>query len=145
MEQRQKSTSGGEKIGIAFIACSKTKKAYSCPAKEMYQGALFKKALRYSLKNYQDVYILSAKYGVLSLDTIIDPYEKTLNKMSKKERMEWYGRVENVLQTLQGPFTFFAGKLYNAPFKGEKPLTGLGLGQQLQWFTKRLQCQTFLI
>ena len=42
--------------------------------------------------NPQTIFILSAKYGLLSTDTIIDPYEQTLKNMKSAERHQWSAR-----------------------------------------------------
>lgn len=127
---------------IAFIACSKTKKRYPAPARELYQGSLFKKALRYTESEFNQVYILSAKYGLVSLDKVISPYEKTLNNMSVKERKKW---AEIVLEQMEeeglddpSSHYFFTGSNYCEYFEGHKPLEGLSLGFQLQWFQGKL-------
>lgn len=44
------------------------------------------------------MYILSAKYGLLTLDQKISPYEKTLNTMSVADRKAW---AEMVLSQLR--------------------------------------------
>lgn len=52
-------------------------------AKDMYVSDLFKKSLEYARRlNPAKIYILSAKYGLLELDDMIEPYEITLNEMS---------------------------------------------------------------
>jgi len=137
MGKREQSTSNCDQI--AFIACSKTKKQYACKARYLYQGALFQKALRYAERNYSQVYILSAKYGVLHPDDIIKPYEKTLSKMSKQDVLLWYDLIHKQMieRKLIGEKIFFTGVLYNKPFDGEKPLLGLSLGKQLRWFNQR--------
>src|SRR3546814_9506263 len=35
------------------------------------------------------VLVLSAKYGVLDMDRIIEPYELTLNRMARADRIVW--------------------------------------------------------
>lgn len=124
---------------IAFIACSKKKLKYKSPAKNLYQGALFKKALQYTSTRYTEIYILSAKYGILGLDDIIEPYDKTIQKMSITERKEWGILVKNqmISRNLKPPFIFFTGSLYNSAFEGEKPLFGLSIGRSLFWFNKQ--------
>ena len=115
MGKQKESTSYCQAV-TAFIACSKTKKAYSSQARYLYQGSLFKKALKYAEKNYKFVYILSAKHGVVSLEQILNPYEKTLNNMNKQERKEWNKLVTQQIQekNLKRPFVFFTGKLYRS-------------------------------
>lgn len=130
----------------AFIACSKTKKSVPCKAREVYQGTLFKKSLQFVLsQSYTDVFILSAKYGLLELDQVIDPYELTLKTFSKSERREWASKVQNQISEKQisGEFWFFTGALYHEFFDGVFPLAGLALGRQLQWFDNRLQKNGF--
>ena len=63
----------------------------------MYVSPLFKYSLKYArLLNPDRIYILSAEYGLISLEQEIEPYEKTLNTFSKQEIKEW----EEKLQTL---------------------------------------------
>ena len=125
---------------IVFIACSKTKRSQATQARDLYCGTLFKKTLKYAEQKYSSIFILSAKYGVVSLNQIIPPYEKTLSKMSKTKRNEWYSLVKKQMKDLQlkPPYIFLTGKLYNQNFIGDKPLSNLSLGQQLQWFNKKL-------
>ena len=56
---------------IVFISCVKNKNDYPCAARDMYISDLFKKSLVYAeqLTESTTVYILSAKYGLLELDT----------------------------------------------------------------------------
>jgi len=66
----------------------------SCRAREMYAASdLFRKAYAYAIKHYDDVAILSAKYGLLPPDEEIIPYELTLNKMTKADQKAWAQRV----------------------------------------------------
>lgn len=71
---------------IIFISCGAKKCEYTCQAQEMYKGCLFKELLRYAkiraMVTNAEIYILSAKYGILDLTTIIEPYNKTINKQN---------------------------------------------------------------
>lgn len=138
MEKGQEPSCDSKKV-TAIIACSKSKRNRACAARFLYTGSLFKKALVYAEKNYKYVYILSAKFGILHPDHIIEPYNKTLLNMSTQEKNKWYLLVGEQLKTLKKPLTFFTGRLYNYPFEGFKPLEGLGLGEQLKWFNIRLK------
>lgn len=68
---------------IYLISCVKSKQAASpsCKAEEMYTSPLYRASLSHALNwadnKYEQVFILSAKYGLLSLDENIDYYEKT--------------------------------------------------------------------
>lgn len=75
---------------IIFIYCVKLKKNKKCKAEELYISDLFKKSLAYAKKQKPNkIFILSAKYGVLELKDIIEPYEVTLNKLNKQEKKKW--------------------------------------------------------
>lgn len=125
---------------IAFIACSKNKQLSICPARHLYQGELFKKALKYCSLHFDEVFILSAKYGLVHPDDRIKYYDLTLNRMKKDRRREWSKKVKRQLnkRKVKGKFYFFTGAKYHEFFEGIKPLQGLGLGMQLKWFKDRL-------
>lgn len=136
------------KSTVVFIACSKTKKGYRCPAKELYQGQLFKKAFAFSSRHFSHIYILSAKYGILHPDQVIEPYEKTLLSMKPSEVKAWYQMVEKQMENLKlnaFKHVFFASRLYCKEFEGEKPLYGLKYGECLKWFKKREQKRNRLL
>jgi hypothetical protein len=54
---------------ISFVACAKSKRSRPTSAGLIYDSSLFRKSLLYCLSRSDDVYILSAKYGVLNLGT----------------------------------------------------------------------------
>lgn len=130
---------------IAFIACSKRKRRVPGKAREVYQGSLFKKALAYCEARFDKTFILSAKYGLIEPDDFISPYEQTLNRMSQADRKAWVIKVKEQLLEKQivGFFWFFTGERYSEFFMGEKPLRGLSLGRQLQWFNLQSQEKGF--
>lgn len=146
--EKWKKSSGCSKQ-IAFISCSKTKKKKSCPAKEMYQGTLFKKTLTYTFPKFKSIFILSAKYGLLDLETIIDPYELTLKTFSKKEKQKWANDIRKQIESkkIQTPIIVFAGKDYTEYLMDlfVCPLKGIPLGCQLKWFNDRLKPRGFNI
>lgn len=135
---------------ICFLGCSKTKQKVPCKAENMYQGNLFKKSLLYakSLPNITAIYILSAKYGVVELDTVIEPYDLYLSSLSKKELLEWNSKVYKQLLQLDIDFKsesalFLCGKTYYSGliklFKSYKcPLAHKGNGKQLQYLNSLL-------
>jgi hypothetical protein len=63
---------------IALISCGKSKRREKAPAQQLYTGALFQKSLAYARRIKSDeIYILSAHYGLVELTQEIAPYEKT--------------------------------------------------------------------
>ncbi|WP_342042868.1 DUF6884 domain-containing protein [Bacillus sp. OTU2372] len=131
---------------FALISCSKVKKDYPCPAKEMYmESQLFRKAIHYIEKqDFNDWYILSAKYGLLNKETFIEPYDVTLNNMNAGERKELTENVyKQILKLEPLQLYFYAGKKYREyliPLLEKKgiqcyvPLEGLGIGEQLSFY-----------
>jgi cytoplasmic iron level regulating protein YaaA (DUF328/UPF0246 family) len=117
------------------------------PARDLYQGDLFRKSLAYAKGlNPDNIYILSAKYGLVGLDDEIEPYDTTLNTMPAHERQEWSRSILDALDAVADldtdHFTILAGKKYREGLvpqmpKVDIPLEGLGIGKQLRWLKKR--------
>jgi hypothetical protein len=59
---------------IILIACSRSKLSHPAPAREFYTGQLFKCALKFVDHFNVPFYILSAKYGWLLPEEIVEPY-----------------------------------------------------------------------
>lgn len=75
---------------IVLISCVSKKQAHKAKVKDLYISPLFRKNLAYAQKLKPDmIYILSAKYGLLDLDTEIEPYDLTLNNMPSNEIKSW--------------------------------------------------------
>ena len=96
--------------------------------------------------NPNEIYILSAKHGLLKLTDEIEPYDKTLNNMRSNEIKEWSKKVVNQLKSVadlkNDEFTFLAGVKYRKFLipelsKIKIPMKGLKIGLQLQWLTKQ--------
>jgi hypothetical protein len=136
---------------IALISCTKKKQAYECTAEEMYMpSSLYKKARQYILRqNYTSWYILSALHGLLKPHQVISPYNQTLNTMSAAEIREWSKRVAAQIIALNpSEVDFYAGDNYRkelipilegAGIICNVPLRGLGIGEQLSFYTKELK------
>lgn len=60
-----------------IITCGSKKSSTSCRAQIMYMGTHFKKCLKWakSKTSEDNIFILSAKYGLLKLDQKINPYD----------------------------------------------------------------------
>jgi cytoplasmic iron level regulating protein YaaA (DUF328/UPF0246 family) len=134
---------------IVLISCVKTKLSYPAKAKNLYISSLFKKLYAYGKQlNPDAIFILSAKYGLLKSDDIIEPYELTLNNMPTKQVKAW---SRNVIEKLgectelqNDNFVFLAGDKYRRFLLPhiqhyEIPLKGLMIGQQLSWLKKRIE------
>lgn len=135
---------------IALISCGKRKAERASPARELYQGDLFQKSLRYAeeVLRVDEAYVLSAKYGFVPLDQVIDPYEKTLNRVGVRDVREWADRVMEQIRSVAEPerdrFTILAGEKYRKYLiphlrHVETPMKGLMFGQQLRFLKQALE------
>jgi cytoplasmic iron level regulating protein YaaA (DUF328/UPF0246 family) len=130
---------------VALVSCTKAKRSAPSEARDLYISPLFRGMRSYAERNAERWYILSAEHGVLEPNQIVAPYERTLNTMSKAERLIWWQRVEKRLEVLvshDAEVIVLAGERYRellVPFlKGrgcrvDVPLRGLTLGRQLAW------------
>jgi hypothetical protein len=135
-------------IRIALIGCGKKKRAGTHRARWLYTGALFTKALAYAERDFIDIFVLSAKHGLVELDDELDDYDRRM-PTARADKEAW---AEAVAQALRARYvdcalelTMLAGASYIQPLRdatrirGDKwsfhcPLSGLQVGQRLRWF-----------
>ena len=132
---------------IILISCVSKKLSEKAKAKYLYISPLFKYNLAYAKQLAADnIFILSAKYGLVNLDDEIAPYNQTLNNMKIEERKKWSDKVLNQLKIVadleKDEFIFLAGEKYRKyllnHIKNYKiPLKGLGIGKQLGFLKKK--------
>ena len=133
---------------ICLISCVSKKLKAPSEAKNLYVSPWFKKASLIASKYFDECYILSAKYGLLNPEEIITPYEKTLLKMTRIERLKWANKVIKQINNQiekQSEIIIFAGEKYRE-FLNEYlsdlgyriiiPLQGLSIGKQMNWFDR---------
>ncbi len=112
---------------IALVSCVKTKRTEATHARDLYTSPLFRGLRRYAESHADRWYILSAKHGLLDPLTIVDPYEQTLNRLSKEQRTAWAESVKADL-TLRTPsnadFIVLAGMRYREGIE-----TNVGTGE----------------
>lgn len=132
---------------LFLVSCVSSKLDRPAPARDLYVSDLFKKVRAYVEKAGQQWFVLSADHGLVHPDTVLAPYEKTLNRMPIAERRAWATRVLTALEP-QLPDTdrvvFMAGERYREflmePLRlrvqVEVPMAGLTIGRQLQWLSQ---------
>lgn len=134
-------------MDIGLISCVSKKLNYKAKAKELYISDLFKKSLAYSTKNYDKTFILSAKYGLLGINDIIEPYNLTLNDFKEADKKRWSFKVYNQIINridINDNIYWHCGINYRKyiirilPNKQFIPLKGLGIGKQLSWYKNNL-------
>jgi hypothetical protein len=133
---------------VCLVSCVKAKKPTSAAAKELYVSNWFRLARRYVESLGCPWYILSAKHGLVAPNTVIDPYEVTLNNMGVAERMAWSARVVEAIEKQipnSGQVVVLAGARYREFLMDDLrrraavvtvPLEGLRIGEQLSWLNR---------
>jgi hypothetical protein len=140
---------------IAFVSCSKMKREIRCHACEMFTSALFRKAFSYCKDHYDQVYILSAHYGLLHEKQMIAPFDRAMRQLSASQRRDWAVRVHiQLLDQLRKQsiaweeielVAFYAGEdyrtflieLFPETIPVVVPLAGLPIGKQLRFFKEQ--------
>jgi hypothetical protein len=130
---------------ITLVACCGSKVAVPSKASDLYTSSLFAKSRTYA-EMHGAWFILSAKYGLLATDKVVEPYDLTLVKMRAQSRMKWGEMVKRQMQgagIFGSQFVALAGNDYVKPLVAlgvsiEQPMRGLGIGQQLQWLNRFL-------
>lgn len=129
----------------AIIGCGKLKREVRCPARELYCGNLFEAARDYVESRKLPYWILSGEHQLVSPYKELAPYDLHINDLTKEEKLIW-GALCNVdlvnKVPRNGNCLFLAGEAYwkeiEVYLKGyaatiDRPLAGLGIGQQLSW------------
>src|ERR1044072_4690567 len=136
---------------IFLVSCASHKRDERSLAKELYVSPLFIKSKALAGLEADSWYILSAKHGLLHPDAEIDPYDRTLNRMTRVERQQWADQVVNKLTSVSAPsdqVTMLAGSAYremllpqltNKGYAVAVPMFGLSIGNQLRWLNQRLE------
>lgn len=143
-------------IRVAFVGCGKTKVTHPARARDLYTGNLFRAATAHAEANYDDWFVLSARYGIVWPDAIIGPYEATMDTKTVDQTTAWVNKVDSQLRGSTGPgyglwtnhggrlvIDIYAGRAYADPllkhweglsWKVTVPHAGLEIGQRLQAF-----------
>jgi len=134
---------------VVLISCVSKKLNHKARAEELYISSLFKLNMKYAFSlNPDKIFILSAKYGLLSLEEEIEPYDETLNEKKDSEIKRW---AEKVLKQLSeeadlenDEIIFLAGEKYRKYLLPQIknysiPLKGLGIGRQLEFLKNKTE------
>lgn len=147
---------------IVLISCVSRKGNKKAKAKDLYKGPLFTNSLAYGESlNPDKIFVLSAFYHLLDLDTEIEPYDVTLSYVSadkkakkpnlkvltKAEAKHWgqivLGQLSEVADLKNDKFIILAGQSYLEPIRSgltniEEPLKGLKQGERVKFLASKL-------
>jgi hypothetical protein len=145
-------------LRIALVACAKTKLRRPARASELYASPLFQLTREFVEGGlaYFAWHVLSARYGLVDPDEVLEPYDLTLADLTPAERAAWGRRVGSAVVATYADaaargvdecFDVYAGAAYRrhlvpylerAGFRVAAPLAGLPIGRQLAWLTRAL-------
>src|SRR5690606_27502820 len=112
---------------------------------DLYVSDWFSKARRYVESKGAPWFVLSARYGLVAPEDVIEPYELTLNTMGVADRRRWADRVLAQLpEKVPDPkrIVMLAGMRYRELLEPrlramgidvQVPMKGLRIGEQLSW------------
>lgn len=87
---------------VAIIPCTNQKSTISGPAEEVWQGSHFQLTLYHAKKYYDRIFVMSYKYGLITPETVIDPYDIDIKTASAGEKLEWWWVIKGHIKTLSG-------------------------------------------
>jgi hypothetical protein len=134
---------------VYLVSCVGEKQGHACKASELYTSQWFMKARAYVQATHCPWFILSAEYGLLAPDRVVEPYNKTLNRMDRSERRQWATHVIAQMDADLPPadrIVILAGKRYREFLidylrcrtgRVEVPMEGIAIGKQLQFLQRR--------
>ena len=134
---------------LVLISCVKSKLAHAAPARTLYKKSRWFRPCRDIVEaSGARWFLLSALYGLVEPDAVIEPYDYTLNTLGVGERRAWARKVlDKLLPEVAGyrRVVMFAAHRYREfliePLQQrgvsvEIPMEHLTRGQQLAWLTK---------
>ena len=132
-------------VSIALIGCSGPKLKEPSPARHLYTSQLFRSTLMLAERRHDAIYIISTKYGLVTLDQMIEPYDLIMSEVAKEWKTIWGARIWSSIQSrhvgTDCHVFIYAGKDYAQPIRRAgssqavfyEPLAQMQIGQRLQW------------
>lgn len=135
---------------IYLISCVSQKLDRPAPAKELYCSDWFKKARAYVEALGGRWMIISALHGLVTPETVIEPYSRFLGDLTKREREVWACVVVEALAKhvrFDSDVIFLAGATYREAItdcwlfkslhlRARAPMASLGIGEQKAWLAR---------
>lgn len=132
---------------VVLIGCVKSKGVQPAPAKDLYTSALFARRRRYAEESGAPWFIVSSRWGLVTPDEVIAPYDLYLGDMPAAYRRAW---GEFVVAQLAGQLPL-AGKrievhagdhyvdalrpaMERAGAEATKPVDAHSMGETLAWY-----------
>jgi hypothetical protein len=134
---------------IVLLMCGKNKLSHKAKAKDLYTSPRFQKSIEYAktITDYSNIYVLSAKHGLLGLEQEIDPYDKSIYEMSVQEKKAWADMVikslSNISNLKEDKYIFLTDDEYcefllSYISNVELPLKGIMQDEHINFFNNKL-------
>lgn len=130
---------------VVLISCSKSKQANRAPARALYTGILFSRAVSWAEYKGYTWFIVSALHGLVQPDRELDPYDFTLKQLRTRDRERWAHMVvaaeltkyiarggHAILLMPQLYRRYIETELIKASITFENPVEHLAIGQQIK-------------
>jgi hypothetical protein len=136
---------------VVLVGCVAQKQPFAAPARELYVSPLWQKRRRYAESTGMPWFVLSAEYGVLESDRVIEPYDRYMEREDRAYREQWArSAVRDVLSKCREhevmAVEVHAGAAYleHGLISGLRrsgirviwPLRGHQIGRQLGWYDR---------
>lgn len=134
-----------------LVGCVATKRPQPMAAKELYDSELFRRRRAYAEASGRPWFIVSGLHGLVDPDEVVEPYERSINDLAGPERAAWARGIADSLirrlPTVSGQAVEVHAGIENVaalrrPLQAlgvqvMTPLSGLRIGEQLQWYDRR--------
>lgn len=129
---------------IVIIPCGSKKRQHETRAENLYVGSYFKMNLKWakSVTSDEQIYILSAKHGLLKLNQKIKPYEQYMGKPGSisietlQKQILALNLVNKTIIALGG--SNYINALQKTGLQIKTPVAGFPMGKQIQLLKKNL-------
>lgn len=134
---------------VVLISCSKSKLTKKAPARDLYTGRLFRKAVAWAESQGYTWYVVSALHGLVHPDRSLEPYDFTLKQLRVREREGWAHIVAAELTNhiSKGSHAILIMpqlyrrhielELRQASITFENPVEHMAIGQQISWLATK--------
>lgn len=134
---------------LVLVGCVAQKRPMAAPARDLYVSALWGKRRRYAESTGMPWFVLSAEYGLVDPDDVLEPYDRFMDREPRAYRARWSEVaaarvVERCRDLTVSSVEVHAGSAYleyglidalqRAGIAVDWPLRGYRIGEQLNWY-----------
>jgi 5'-3' exonuclease len=135
---------------VSLVGCSGEKVEAEAKAEDLYVSDRFRRSRKWAELAGGHWYILSGEHGLVSPETSLRPYDKSLEHASQQVRENWADRVVSQLVEVAAPpalVFLLAGSPYSDPvykrltkagYRVGQPLEGMSSASQVIWLDAAL-------